>query len=136
MTNPLKELLSRLGVDIDSAEVLQMGCSAEQDIMRLQTKISNTPTKETADATLLAYCLEAIRKGGKSLVKEARKKELELEMRMLDKPDDVDLGSDEHKHIAMHLEEEQLQAEAGKREGTALLLFCDMVESKLGEDFN
>ena len=36
--------------------------------------------------------------------------------------------------IPMHLEEEQLQAEAGKREGQALILFCDLVDSKLGED--
>ena len=113
-----------------------MGCAAEQNITRLQTKIADTPTKGSPDSAVIAYGLEIIRKGGKSLVKDARKKELELEMRLLDKPDDVDLGSEEHRHTAMHLEEEQLQAEAGKREGQALLQFCDLVESRLGEKFN
>jgi hypothetical protein len=136
MTHPLKDLLERLGVDLDGGGVVHMGCEVETQITRLQTKIADTPTKDTAKEALLAYGLEAIRKGGKALVKEARKKELELEMRMLDKPDDVDLGSDEYKHTALHLEEEQLQAEAGKREGQALLAFCDLVESNFGQEFN
>jgi hypothetical protein len=136
MSHPLKDLFARIGLDLDSTDVVHLGCEVEQTNKRLQTKIANTPTKESSQADVLAYCLEVIRKGGKTLVKEARKKELELEMRLLDKPDEVDLGSDEHKHTALHLEEEQLQAEAGKREGAVLLLFCDLVESRLGEDFN
>lgn len=136
MTHPLKELFDRIGLDLESAEVVHLNCEIEQNNTRLQAKIAVTPTKESSDADVLKYCLDAIRKGGKGLIKEGRKKELELEMRLLDKPDDVDLGSDEHKHTALHLEEEQLQALAGKREGKALLLFCDLVESRLGEDFN
>jgi len=34
---------------------------------------------------------------------------------MIDKPDDVDLGSEEWKHTALHLEAEQLTAEAERR---------------------
>lgn len=137
MTNPLKELLERIGVDIDNAEVVHMGCNVEQDIARLQAKISNIPSGKGAEPNaVFNFGLETVRRSAKSMVKEGRKKALELEMRMLDKPDDVDLGADEHKHTAMHLEEDQLMAEAIKREGEALLAFCDMVESRLGEDFN
>jgi len=133
MTNPLKELLDRLGMDIGSAEVAHVGCTVENTITLLQTRIADIPTKDSPDSEVLSYALNIIRTGGKSLIKDARKKELELELRMLDKPDEVDLSSDEYQHMAKHLEEDQLQAEFGKREGQALLRFCDLIESRFGE---
>jgi len=119
MTNPIKELLTRLGVDLENSGFLHEGCEVEQEILRLRTQLSDIPTKESSDAAILVYGADHLRVAAKTLIKEGRKKELELEMRMLDKPDDVDLGADENKHLAMHLEEEQLQAEGMKRKGNA-----------------
>lgn len=136
MSNPLKELLERIGLDPDSAQLVHLDCNVEQDVANLRSRISEIPKKGDPDKAFLKYTLKRVRAAGKELVKSARKQELELEMRLLEKPDDIDLGADENRHIALHLEEEQLQAEGARREGQALLHFCDIIESQTDEDLN
>lgn len=133
MSNPLEKLLERLGVD-NPGQILHLGCNVEQDIARLRTQIDQVPSKEDGRKSLVNFVLAEMRHAGNELVKGARKRELELEIRMLDKPDDVDLGSEEWKHAAQHIEEEQLGAELDKRKGEAFLRFCDLVEQLVEEN--
>jgi hypothetical protein len=128
MTNPLEKLLRQLGVDPDSVEILGMDCSVEQNIARYKGLLTEIPGVEAPSKELVSFTLGNLRDAAKEMVKDGKRKELELEMRLLDKPDDVDLGSEEHKHTAMHIEEEQLAAEVAKRKGDALLRFCDLIE--------
>jgi len=129
MTHPIKDLLDKLGVD---TEVLHLGCNVEQNIARLRSQISEVPAKDSPEDKTVKFTLDFIRSAAKTMVKDARRKELELEMQLLEKPDEVDLESEEHRHVALHLEEEQLQAEAMKRQGEAILRFCTIIENRYG----
>lgn len=132
MGDSLKELLERL-IESDDARVLHADCDVEQDVTTLQTRLAALPGEDSSGAAVLGFGLTHLRGAAKNMMKGARKQELELEMRLLDKPDDVDLSSDDHKHTRLHIEEETLQAEILKREGAALLRFCDLVDSLTDE---
>lgn len=125
-SDPIKQLLDALAGSLTNEGTLTDG----QDITVLRAKLAELPTETSDEGTLFAFCLEHLRKASKGVYNEGRKRELELEIRMLSKPDDVDLGSEENQHITRYLEAEQLSAELSKRKGTALLRFCDVIESK------
>lgn len=134
MSNSLKDLLERLMEGDGDAQVLHLPCSVEQDIAGLRARLSDFPDPETEERRVLEYGLGAIRRSAKSMVKAARKQELEIEMRLLEKPDEVDLDSEEWEHARLHIEQEQLQAEALRREGKLMAKFADLVESMLDDD--
>lgn len=130
MTHPLKSLLERLGIDPEALSISDLGYAVEQDVARLRTQIGQVPSPDDKDEKLFKYVLAAIRHAAQELVKGARKRELELELRLLDKPDEVDLQSEEWKHTALHLEAEQLAAEIDRRKGEAFLRFCKKLENR------
>lgn len=132
--HPLKELLQRLLENGDEPQVLHLQCSVEQDIASLRARLSDFPDPEKEESRVLQYGLDAIRRSAKSMLKAARKQELEIEMRLLDKPDEVDLESEEWEHARLHIEQEQLQAEALRREGKLMAKFADLVEGILDDD--
>jgi hypothetical protein len=132
MSHPLKELLERM-MESDGVE-LHADCDVEQDVAGMQTRLSDLPTAESADERIFEFALKHLRGAAKSMAKNARKQELELEMRLLDKPDEVDLSSEDYSHARLHVEQDTLRAEIQKREAVALLRFCDLVESLLPDD--
>lgn len=131
MSNPLEDLLSRL-MESGNVNVLPLNnCDAEANISRLQAKMADTPDLEASVSEIRKFAIDHIRRGAKEMKKSSRKRELEMEMRMLDKPDNIDLGAEENKHFAQHIEEEQLQSAVMKREAEALLKFCDLFDAEL-----
>lgn len=130
MSNPLEKLLEQLGIE-NPGQLLN--CRVEQDIARTRTLIDAVPSKEDSAKALTLFALAEMRRAGDIMVREARKRELELEIQMLDKPSDIDLGSEEWEHLVRHIELEQLQCELEKRKGQAFSRFCDLVE-ELSED--
>jgi len=132
MTNPLKELLERL-MENGDVQVGHLHCEVEQNISRLQTKMADIPNLEASDSSIMRFAVDHIHQAAKSLKKDSRKRELEMEMRMLDKPDNFDMEGEENQHTVHHIEEEQLQTAVMRREAEALLKFCDLMNAQLDD---
>lgn len=128
MSKTLEELLEKLNAN-GIGDFLRDHCNVEQEIARLRTQIDQVPSEEDDDKAFVSFVLNELRNAGNILVKDARKRELELEIRMLDKPDSIDLGSEEWQHAARHIEEEQYRCELERRKGKAFLRFCDLVNA-------
>jgi len=127
MNDALKQLLEKLGVTDDVLNKLEY--QIEQDVARARTLVQEVPSSDASDEDIITFMLDHLRGSGKVMLKNARKSELELEMALLDKPEEVDLGSDQHRQAALHVELDQLVIERHKRIAGALLRFCDLVEA-------
>jgi hypothetical protein len=141
----LKPLLSRiLGIEIEDVAVGSIedvvghdettpdaDCGVKESLRERITFLSTMPHGSSKDEDILKFTLRKLEEAHRALAKEARQMELEEEMVMLQKPDDVDLIAPEHEHLRLHIEHRSVSIEIRKREAIAYRRFCEIVRREL-----
>jgi hypothetical protein len=110
------------------------GCGIEDTIASQKAALTLLPALASSDEIVMEWAVARLRQTGTEAAIESRKQELQLELRMLEKPDDVDLASPEYEHARQHLDSDTLTVEIRKREGVLWQRAADLFDATFGND--
>lgn len=130
MDSRIKQLLRQIAENPGNVTVIggnHEDCDVEEDIEHLTQKIAGVPAADAPLDQIVAYGIERVATLARMLSKEGRAKELEHDLEMARKPDDLDLDADEHRHTRLHFERDKLSAQGMRKEGAALSRFLEVI---------
>lgn len=104
-------------------------CDVESRISAQREVIQGFPSQED-DEGIMKWGLSRLQEAANSATKESKKRKLELELLLLDKPQDCNLDDEENQHVSLHIDADQLYIELRRREGETWGRFIEIIKNR------